>query len=205
MGRLPLSYFQTKTQEDVERLVGYLSVLKPKERYTFKDCIEKFKTDELKIKFCQLCFERGIYPNSAVDILQVLKRIELTRSTKAEIYEFTERPKGYDKYETERAKQKRKEIRNAIKKRQQIEKGLMLNSQLSNLQNCSYERNTDLPNVHVGSVFSVEYRPPIIAENILAINFKVSQGEIRYGEYVLRSVRIKPISSKILSQIVVVR
>jgi hypothetical protein len=64
MSILPKNLFlPIKTKQDADKLLDYLSKVKPKERYSYKDCIKDIKDEKLEKYFHSKALAMGLFPN----------------------------------------------------------------------------------------------------------------------------------------------
>ena len=189
MSRLPLSTFAPiKTIDAVTRLVGYLSVLKPRERYDSRECIAVISTEELKLQFCREAVEMKIYSASDYAIYSVISKANMLK----EAQELAKLKSEKKRRKEERKKKKREcqvlESERKLKEKQTIKEKEKKHQH--SLLSPAYKSTTS----HIAENL-------IIAKDVKASSFSVIKGCIYYLSYKLESVRIPAIPPEILSNI----
>lgn len=194
MARLPLSTFvPLKSSDAVMRLIGYLSVLKPRERYNPQDCIAAITTNILKAQFCQAVIDKGIYSRSDYAISSVINQMQLRKKAQE-----------LDKLKAENKKHKKEERRQRNREAQLLEVELKRNEEetkKTSIREKQQQAHQSLPTSDCVSIPMTTSDNHIIARDVKASSFSVNKGCIRYQNYILESVRIPAIPTKILNNI----
>jgi hypothetical protein len=181
MSILPKKLFlPIKSKQDADKLIAYLSNVKPKERYSFGDCLKGINNIDLENYFRLKANEFNLYPHK-LDIISQNKpskndKLSNAKSKVTITIKINPKPQKIDTPDD-----------NALKEnRSKGKKG-------------KYEINPAVSDI----VDKVKKRAidKIIASDIPASGFIVTDGCITYGNYSMQSVKISAIPNKILNKI----
>lgn len=185
MGRLPINAFSpVKTKDSVIKLVGYLCVLKERDRYSVSDCLAIIPDVHLKIFFCNQVVDKGIASCSDIDVnywIEEGKRINEEKS----------------KRENRRLIELRERQRREERKCKSIER--LLNQTNDKLDNKKAPKKKDFKSKNSKIRPTALYRDRVrshvddryIVKGIKASQLEVRCGVIKYGEYELKSVLVE--------------
>jgi hypothetical protein len=179
MSILPKKLFlPIKSKQDADKLIAYLSNVKPKERYSSGDCLKDINNIDVENYFRLKANEFNLYPHK-LDIISQNK------------------PSKNDKLSNAKSKAK---ITIKIKsKKIATPDDNTLKDNSSKGKKGKYEINPAINEI----IEKVKKRAinDIIASDIPASEFIVTDGRITYGNYSMQSVKISAIPKEILNKI----
>lgn len=204
MSRLPLSLFlPINSESDLNKLIGYLSSLKPRERYDLVSIVRSITKKDLLTKFRSMTTESNLYPKEEIERYRPLERKDLHKEYKQSVnsgnkFKFLGHQKSNNVVNNKKNKRIKIHIVDSCPTwdlNNKSQNAIKTKSSKRKKTKATDSQKTKCAKVwHVGDGKLYEFdesKLTKLVNNVMAVDFVVTDGRIEYKNMILTSHRIQ--------------